>query len=448
MKLKRISAIGLALMPIFFISSIAHSADYGYDIAAYDGPWAAMHRDNRNSDYAPVSIADTYNSGFERTQIQQFAFNKPVIGPEGNIYYSFQGTGSSGYSQYYVGRSGLTGIRKFQLGTPEVDKYVTSGVGLVGTGGDFFLGDNSGVMRYSPDGVPLWANKTPIMGVQASGLQFTPDGKILVMTWNGWVHVIEPANGAILWEQNMTPGRTYPEITNPDFQLGLCLLNGDSGDCAYVNMPAIDPYTDSIYQTYNDENGDAYIHKYSYNRVTHDVALAQTSDPIPGGSASSIALSSDYQKLYLNGNTNELFAYDANTLAKKWSKNLFYPAKGSPIVNPNGYIVPNGNESNPLYKIQVIKDQGDYAIRTFMDTEYTPLTSASAGLNNRFVVVALSQVTGLVYLVVFDNTGIISRTEWGGDQPGKLLGTALGKDGEVYVIGLGSVSLKKFTPPN
>lgn len=193
------------------VSLFGPPAVFAYDIPAYSGPWAAMHRDNRNSDYAPIPIPASFTSGFLRRNFHQIAYNKPVIGPNNGVYYSYTGTGPNGYSQYYIGIDGSTGAGLFILGYPDVDDMITAQSGVIGDGGDLFICDNEGVMRYSPRGVRRWAREARIYGVQPSGLQFTPDGKILVMTWKGWIHVIEPADGTILWERNMTPGRRYPD---------------------------------------------------------------------------------------------------------------------------------------------------------------------------------------------------------------------------------------------
>lgn len=209
-------------------------------------------------------------------------------------------------------------------------------------------------------------------------------------------------------------------------------------------MAAIDPFSGNIYQTFNDKGGIGYIDVYRYNAGNHDAVLTSRTEISTLGSATSIALSADYRTMYYGDNTTYLHARLAQDLTPKWSIDLGYAPRGCAIVNPNGYIVPNGARDDPAYVIRVIQDRETYAEVVFETQDYAPLCSASAGDDNRFVVVARHIASGDVRLVVFGPDGIVSETSWGADQPNELQSTAIGADGSVFVIGRGGTALKKF----
>ena len=86
----------LLLFSVLFINH-CYASGLGYDIPAYGGAWASVHRDNRNSNYAPFPIANVYVSDFETKQKGQSNFNHAVIGPklginnDQYIYYTING---------------------------------------------------------------------------------------------------------------------------------------------------------------------------------------------------------------------------------------------------------------------------------------------------------------------------------------------------------------------
>lgn len=443
------------LLGVLYIAP-CFASDSDYDIPAYGGAWAAVHRDNRNSNYAPFPVPLVYESDFETKQRGQRTYNHAVIGPrlEPNndqyIYYTISGIINSQKgptrSQLFLGKKTETGENILVFGPNRVDSYVPSATALVASDGSFFLADNEVVMRYSPTGDSLWSSSTPIAGIQVSGPQFTPDGRLLLYTWNGWIHVIEPQNGEVLWEENMTPDRVYPS----EFPKA-CVATGNSGRCSYANTPSIDPNTNTIYQTFNNRYGDTSIHKYRYNTSTHEVVLIAKSKFLIGGSATSIVLSSDYQRLYLNDTAHHLMAYNVNDLdSPLWTLDIGYNPYGAPVVNPNGFIVPSGVYDDPDFKIKVIRDMGDYGEVVFEDNEYIPISSPVGGVDNRFVIIVCKKVgdgqKGALGLVVFDPNGIVSFTPWKDECLGAAVIPSLGEDGSVYVVGSGSVGLKKFRP--
>lgn len=418
-----------------------------YDISAYGGAWACQHHDNRNSNYAPVSIASTYTSDWLDLQPGQQQRQHVAIGPRDQtnteyIYYTLLGTlNGQPNTPMVLGKNGDTGENLVTLTPPDVDNYVFWATPLIASNGDFIVGGNSGIMRYSPQGVPRWSQPTPVAGETPASPQFLSDGNLLLMTWNGWIYVVNSQNGTILWQANMTPNRVYP---NP-YPL-FCEENSSTGECSFSSAPAVDPFTNSIYETFNDSNGNVKLQKWTYDPSTHALTLVARSSSLPGGMACSPALSPDYQKVYTCDGVGDAVAYNVNNLqTPAWSINLGFPPKGAFLVNPDGYLVPNIGPGEP---ITVLKDLGKSAAIVYQDNTYIPVSAPAGGKNDRFVLVGCQNdggTKGASGLVVFDTNGIVSFTPWGSTCP-ETGSVTLGDDGSVYFEGQGPIGLKKFTP--
>lgn len=422
---------------------LAIAGSYDYDIPNYGGPWATLHRDNRNSNYAPVLIADKYSAVYQ-TVLYQTNYVRPVVGPEGNVYFSFLGypPGGGQYNGYLVGYQDITGKVKVLLKPPSVDKGVVSSNVLIDTNGDLYLPCQKFISKFTSTGQILW--KTKIKGNPSSGAQFTPDGKIIFFSWNGWVYVINPVNGNILLEKNLTPNRNYP--SNPP---GSCLAKGDSQECAFANTSSVNPFTNFIYQTYIEENGFSSVRAYAYSSLPYDIKLLWSNNILEGGSASSIVISSDYQRLYVSDRASHVIALNALTGEKIWQVGIGYTAECAATVSPSGYIFPcpSGSDNNSHFVI--IRDAGDHGEIVFENFDYQPLSSSAAGLLDRFVVVGRKKNNNQVELLVIDpHNGIISRNPWVGYQPNKATGISLNNDGWIFVNAIEKVGLKAFRPIN
>jgi hypothetical protein len=66
---------------------------------------------------------------------------------------------------------------------------------LVASNGDFLVGGNSNLIRYTSGGMKLWTS--PIRGTP-TGLKFTPEGNVLAFTLNGWFQVFDPRSGRLI----------------------------------------------------------------------------------------------------------------------------------------------------------------------------------------------------------------------------------------------------------
>ena len=438
--------IGCALAAAALLGSILSASESDYDNPAYGGPWAVIHRDNRNSNWAPVAIANQYEIAY-RTRLIQKNWVKPTIGPEGNVYFSYYGPspgvlnrGKGPFVGQFIAYNENTGGEVFRLGPPIVNSTVTSSNALISVSGDFYLADNAIMAKYTPTGRIVW--RASIRGAPSSA-QFTSDGKVLFFSWNGWAYILDPEDGAVLLEKNMTPGREYPTDVP-----GICLASGKGSKCAYANTPAIDPWSGVIYETFNPaDGGPTEVHAYIYSSVPYDVTLLWQNAALEGGSASSIVLSPDYRRLYVNDGANHTLALDAMTGVVIWKTQIGYSPGGNPSLSPGGYLFLNGNLHDSEARFTIIKDQGKQGEIVYQDTEYIPSSSVAAGLGDRFVVVGRSRETdGLELLVIHPTVGILSRTAWGESSSDRPTGVSLGHNGWVFVNVRGQTGLKAFKP--
>ena len=418
--------------------------EYGYDHPAYGGAWSVIHRDNKNCDCAPFPIADQYVED-HRTVLPHVQMVRLTIGPEGNTYFPFfdlntppdlpKERGYIGYDTY------KSGEQVFRLSEADITTRFTAGNNLIAADGNFFLAGNEAMNKFTSDGVRLW--QTPIKGVPTSA-QFGPDGQVVFFSWNGWAYIVDPETGVKNLEKDMSPGRVYPD--DP-----VCLVLGNDPGCAYVNTPAVDPFSNVVFNTYTDANGQGALHAYTYQTDPYDISLLWENKSLTGGSASSPVISADYSRLYVHDQDTGLYAIDAVTGQTIWYFNLGYRANASPNVTDTGYIIPGGTQTDPeLYNsIRMIKDMGDHAQWVFEDTNFRPASAAAAGLDDRWVIFGRDVLdeTKLYLLVVHPVDGIISTAPWiEGPDPTRLTGIALREDGFLVVNTWGETGYKAFAP--
>ena len=203
---------------------VIHAADTGlgtdwnYDNQAYSGPWAAAFRDGKNCSCTPFPIGDSYQevSIFPSLPNRQQA--RQVMGPEGNLYAPVvhDQSGRAGSVVAFSANSTQT----FQVNESDAGSGLQIGNGLVASNGDFLVGGNSNLIRYTSSGMKLWTS--PIRGTP-TGLKFTPEGNVLALTLNGWFQVFDPGSGRLIREVNVTPPNRKGSTT-------ACLAQGEQGN--------------------------------------------------------------------------------------------------------------------------------------------------------------------------------------------------------------------------
>lgn len=415
-----------------------------YDIPFYGGPWGVLHRDNRNSDSAPYVLADRYvphhTVRFER---QQIGFNKPTVGVGNSALLTglIPLTGPLQLPYMFATVPDSPQFRQF-LTQPDIDPGISASSALNRYDGSVYLSDRRFMRRYGPGGQLLW--QTPLRGHPMSNAHFTPEGDVFFFSWNGWFYVIDAEDGEILVEQNMTPGQEPPR------QAGEACLFGDSGDCAFANAASIDPFSRRIYQMlYLPGDGGARMVAYHYPSRGAALTNAWEGDKLAGGSASSIVISADYQRLYVVDREGHLITYDSSTGKEIWRIHYGFVSNASPVVSDGGYIMPAPTREEPDSHFVIIKDEGESGRIVYASRHYTPYANAAAARFDRFATFGRNRLTGQLELLILDpRTGTMSRSPWGtdGEFQWGLLGVAIDNRGWIYVSGLGRVALRVYRP--
>lgn len=418
--------------------------DWGYESPFYGGPWALIHRGNRNTDAAPFKIHDAYEEVYV-TVLPHMQVVRPPIGPDGHLYLPYfeefldgQKTGRRFLGGYDTRDFGA---EVFKLGTDITGDNLTAGTPLIHSSGDFFFAGADRVGRYLADGTQLWT--APIRGVPTS-FQFAPDGNLVLFSWNGWAYIVDPETGNVLRERNMAEGRTFPDKP-------YCLVLGGSPDCAYVNTPAVDPFKGVIYNTYNNAQGVGSVHAYNYRAGVKDLRVRWRQPSLEGGSASSPVISSDYKRIYVHDRAGNLIALDADNGDVVWTFAIGFIANASPNVNDNGFIVPGGSQTDPegYNYVGLIKDYGDYADFAFRTTAWTPASAAVAGADDTWAIYAHppGDDDDLHLLIYHPERGIISATPWQlGVIPRRLTALSLREDGWMFANMHGVNGFKALRP--
>ncbi|MEL7450421.1 MAG: PQQ-binding-like beta-propeller repeat protein [Pseudomonadota bacterium] len=411
-----------------------------YDIAAYGGPWATMHRDNKNCACAPYDVADGFTDAYQ-VSLPSTQVVRATLGPEGELYFPYFDTANANNDKFFAAFNTDDGSNLFTL----TEKFTTDNVTAVNvtidSDGNLYLPANELLSKLTPQGQRLWT--LPLRGLARSA-QFLPDGNLVLFTWRGWAYVVEPANGAVLSERNLTPLRSYPDTPN-------CLAAGEKSDCSFINAPAIDPFNALIYNTLIDRAGNSVLHAFQYDLQTHAIDYVWgRRAPRVAGAASSPVLADDYSRVYMHDGVGELFAFDAVTGEELWRFDVGFATGAPPILSDGGYLMVGGNryDADAYSFVGILQDTGASAAWVLQDSDYSPATTAAAGNNDRFVLAVRDNATDELGLLVASPTdGVVSVSPWGaGGQPPTLNGTTLRDDGMVLIDTWGGTAFKAFSP--
>ena len=413
----------------------------GYDMPLYGGPWSVMHRDNRNSGSTPYEIPDAY-VGHNLAFLKNVQINRPTMGPKGNIYIPYYDT-NAGYARKFASLEAATGAVNYSHDSTVLLPDVTVAAGnLIDRNGDYYVSTEGAMNKLDSDGNLIWS--TPIEGFTRSP-QFTSTDKLIFLTWNGWVYVMEPSDGTILMGRTMTGWRNYPATAS-------CAISGINEECAYVRAPAYDPATDMLFATFSRTDGLGALQAYQYDPLTHavDRKWRSTLHVAPwNGSATAPVLSPDYSRAYVQDGDGFLHALNTINGTTAWSMQLGYVSSEPPVVSESGYIMPGGsiNEDPAISPIGLIEDLGTSGAWVFQDVRYVQESSAAAGKNDRFVVVGRDTATnGLVVLVMDPLNGITSVTDWGLGIVTSVEGVLITDNGGLYAHTRGNLAYKEFVP--
>jgi outer membrane protein assembly factor BamB len=390
------------------------------------------------------------------------------MGPEGNLYAPVVHD-QSGRAGSVVAFDSANSTQIFQVNERDAGSGLQIGNGLVASNGDFLVGGNSNLIRYTSGGMKLWTS--PIRGTP-TGLKFTPEGNVLAFTLNGWFQVFDPRSGRLIREVNVTPNRNGSTTA--------CLAQGEQGNvkgerkgeekreeeeskissCPFTS-PAVDSLNSRVFAGRTDGTDNGMIRAFSYSAQTHDIAKLWNSQ-LFAGNISAPVLSSDYTRVYVQSQHGRLYALDTTTGALIWSfdlgarrrlersDELVDSVAGTPVVNEFGYILPGATktDSPTVNSLGILKDNGTSATWAFQTKHFSAESLGASGRGNRFALMARrASDNALVLLVVDPNFGVISHTKVTiRPLPVRMTGVVLKENGQIYVGTSGTAPYRVFSP--
>lgn len=339
-----------------------HVTDYGLTPAYAESTWPTLHRDSRNSDFAPFVGANRLRVQWEALDHAAIAAGM-TIGPEGNHYVT---TGqASGPNLFAFGRLG----RMRWSRTMGAEAVMSSPI--VDRDGDLYVSDAETFRAFHADGREKWRTPLPMAPNPFVTAFFTRAGFVGGVSVNGLVLLFDRGSGALMSYLELPVGEPVPAVGVPaglwrgmmDPRVMPLVLNAFLGSGVQVaNTPAVNPLNDRIYIPAAGPSlgGEAYGMLYGIDlRPDGSLALAFGAAMGPG-SGSSAAISPDGHRVYAADGKGTLYAFDALTELPQgerlWAIQMGQDV-ASPSIDAEGRLYSMGGSL-----LSCIEDRGDRAV--------------------------------------------------------------------------------------
>jgi len=336
--------------------------------------WASVHRDARNSDYAPF-VAPAVNQVDWEVLDGAVTLLAASIGPEGNRYVT-TGRGPGTSHLHAFDRDGnLLWESAPQASLADLDSAAVGSATVVDRDGDVYVSDFDQFWAFHSDGAVKWVSALPTPGQPFVSAVITNEGFVGGVTTGGEVVLFDRNDGSFGVSVFQLPVGDPPPAAPPRPGLWVAGLMDPAiisqveaiffgEDVQVANTPAVDPRTGRIYITAAGPlDGGAYTGLlYGLDIVGGQVQIAFAA-PMGGGSGTSPAISPDGTQVYAADGDGVMNAFDAATGALLWQATGAAGA-ASPGVGPDGTVY-SGN-SNALLTV-VALDPADGSTRWARD---------------------------------------------------------------------------------
>ena len=336
--------------------------------------WAGVHRDARNSDFAPF-VAPAVNQVDWEVLDGAVTLLAASIGPEGNRYVT-TGRGPGTSHLHAFDRDGnLLWESPPQASLADLDSGAVGSATVVDRQGDVYVSDFDQFWAFHSDGTLKWVTALPTPGQPFISAVITNEGFVGGVTTGGEVVLFDRSDGSLAVPVFQLPLGDPPPAAPPRPGLWVAGLMDPAiisqveaiffGEAVQVaNTPAVDPRTGRIYITAAGplDGGSFTGLLYGLDIVGGEVEIAFAA-PMGGGSGTSPAISPDGTQVYAADGDGVMNAFDAATGAPLWQATGAAGA-ASPGIGPDGTVY-SGN-SAPLLTV-VALDPADGSTRWARD---------------------------------------------------------------------------------
>jgi len=386
----------------------------------YGQGWSAPHSDRSNSDYSPVTGSMNLALAWERKFSQGQIYLGSTSDDQGHMYVT---TSAPGCHLYALDQT--TGQPLWCLNRINAQAIASSA--SIERDGNVYVADNKFMFGFDRDGNILW--QTPIVGTTLS-VQFTPSGRIIFITHIGRIYVLDRETGEPVFSPiGFIPGMTY-DPDAPEQPDTACM--SDTKDYPSANTIAVDQRTgDFFFAFFAPESEFAELRAMRYmENSAPSISHLLINRNLPGGSESSLTLSSDGKRVYVNDNVNSVHAKENMTGETIWSYAIGWASGGSASLSPEWIIMPagsgflmsiidGGKNAELLWKREELKNSS-IAAQVANNLAYAMVERAPGTFENDFI--AVNTRTG----AVLDRESLSGKTIFSE-------GTTIGMDGAVYV---------------
>lgn len=314
--------------------------------------WPAVHRDSRNSDFAPFVTARSNRVAW--TALDGAAtLLAPTIGPEGNLYIT-TGRGPGTSHLHAFDRDGqLLWESAPQTDLDDLDSAAIAGAPTIDEDGNLYIDDSNQLWAFAPDGHVRWVADLPEAGSWFSSPILTPGGLVGGVTIDGKVALYRREDGMLAVPVLDLPGGPGPSGPEPppglwaggfvDPAIIAPIFNQFFGyEFEVANTAAVHPDTGRIYIT---AAGPTVAIGVLYGiDVEEDGMTIAFEAPMGPGSGTSPAISADHSQVYAADGAGIMYAFDAMTGELAWTFQGA-AAAASPTVGPDGTVYTGGGES-------------------------------------------------------------------------------------------------------
>ncbi|MGU3434186.1 PQQ-binding-like beta-propeller repeat protein [Actinomycetes bacterium M1A6_2h] len=396
------------------------------DILSTPG-WPGALANSHNSSYTDVTGSRALSLAWSRP-LGASTSTRATVGPSGQITLTVAPNESNG-GCVVASFQDESGRKRFCNG---LGPSAVSSSPVSDTVSNLYVGDDGAMTSLNEHGQERW--RTPVYGVPRAP-QFTPDGRLLVVTQFGQINVLSTQTGvadAPIFD--LVPPPTA--LNSPDTSLlpadaGLATCINGGPDCPVASSPAFD-LDKSIFYVVLWRPGAIAPQLVALKYTGGDspsVAEAWSSPLLAASSTSSPVLSSDGSTIYLTDVEGTVRAYDTEKGNEKWAYFAGHRATASPAVTPDGLIVPPGGDGAHLLALRDAGDRPEVAWER-EDVVQLGAPALTAG-NTGYTVTGTSNA---LTVTTFDSeNGSTLKTV---DLPGAVgysPGVSIGPNGEVVV---------------